>query len=535
MSGSDATSHGDGLKELSDLKDTDLTAIADNYILKYNAATGLWECEAGVYVDANAIHNNVAGEINALGDLVPTVLDEIIIEDQSNAWAKGRCQISDIVALAGGVIWTEAGGEVYPTTGANEIVSTGGLTIQDSETHPLTIENDAGTESGTIIRENELFIIDSGAGAHLSCRVNANAYFYTSTNKVNFNRSIVARISETYPITIEDDTSAEESTIYRSLTDLVINAGTGGGISLLTLDDVTVKLGDAAGANYFQILDSASAVVLQIDSNGVISGGGTAVAITSTTTITNTLGDNAGAQSFIIEDSDNADRFTINSDGDTDWTLEAAGYVLIDADTTDHTAGSIFTVNAGINSATVDVVDLNINVGTALSAAEVVTGINIAIDGDGADNATSIIQGMILTNGGTSTGINRGLTFSANWDYEIYCDSDFKIGLDTADGTTSFEIWDSGDAKVFEIDSDGVVQGTLAGSEFETANDCACPVLTLDQNDVDDSFINFEGSNGNGAAHSVNDYTTGATLQKQVQVEVNGTTYWVNIYDAATS
>jgi len=117
----------------------------------------------------------------------------------------------------------------------------------------------------------------------------------------------------------------------------------------------------------------------------------------------------------------------------------------------------------------------------------------LTIENDAGDEATSIIRGMYLEYGGTSSGISRALHFEGSWDYEIYCGGDLKIGMDTNDGTTSVKIWDSDDTKVFEIDSNGTIQGTLAGSEIETTNDCAVAALTIDQNDDDQPFMKFEG------------------------------------------
>jgi len=392
-----------------------------------NTAGAVMESDYNAHTILRAIANNTP--------LALTVGEQTLVGriTGGNITALTPTQIRTLINVADGADvspWTTVANETYLTIGTDEIVSTGGLTIRDSGTHPLTIENDDGDESGTIYRTND---------------------------------------------------------------DLTFNSGTGGGIALISINDITNKLGDDAGVNYWQLLDSANAIVLQVDSNGVISGGGTAVHFSSTTTITNTLGDNAGSYSFIVEDSGNNNKFEINSDADTLWTMEADSTIKIDADTTNHTIGSIFTIDAGINSATVDVIDLNITVGTALSASEVVTGWNLSIDGDGGDDVTSIIRGMYLEYGGTSSGISRALHFEGSWDYEIYCGGDLKIGMDTNDGTTSFEIWNSDDSKVIEIDSDGTIQGTLAGSEFETANDCAVAALTIDQNDDDQPFLKFEG------------------------------------------
>lgn len=66
-------------------------------------------------------------------------------------------------------------------------------------------------------------------------------------------------------------------------------------------------------------------------------------------------------------------------------------------------------------------------------------------------------------------------------------------------------------------------------------SDCAVPVLFLDQNDTDQQFIEFEGTETANAASSLSSWTTGATIQGFIRISVNGTDEWIPRYTAPTS
>jgi hypothetical protein len=105
--------------------------------------------------------------------------------------------------------------------------------------------------------------------------------------------------------------------------DLTIQAATGKEIKML--------LTDAAGARKFEVLDSGSAVVFSVDSDGNVTATTVAAAFTGNLTATTgadlqitsvsgkdiktKLTDNAGARKFLLLDSDNATVFSIDSDG----------------------------------------------------------------------------------------------------------------------------------------------------------------------------------------------------------------------------
>lgn len=162
------------------------------------------------------------------------------------------------------------------------------------------------------------------------------------------------------------------SPIYTSAAAMAINAPAG--------NDITVKMGDGIGANKVSFVDSASAEVFSIDSDGDYAGrtmsctAGTASTSLSAPLYTTAagvdlditvatgqdavlkLGDAAGANYLIITDSADASRVTIDSDG---------AIVCVNVDgivgAVTPAAGSFTTVVAGTAYTTTAATDLNIN------------------------------------------------------------------------------------------------------------------------------------------------------------------------------
>jgi hypothetical protein len=71
--------------------------------------------------------------------------------------------------------------------------------------------------------------------------------------------------------------------------------------------------------------------------------------------------------------------------------------------------------------------------------------------------------------------------------------------------------------------------------EVETASDLGKQAVTIDQNDADQAFIDYQGTTAANADNSVSSWTTGASIQGFIRVEINGTTRWMPFYDAPTS
>lgn len=64
------------------------------------------------------------------------------------------------------------------------------------------------------------------------------------------------------------------------------------------------------------------------------------------------------------------------------------------------------------------------------------------------------------------------------------------------------------------------------------ALDGATPVLKLEQLDVDDTFINFQGTTASDDSKSIStDTTTDSAKYGAIKIEINGTTKWIRIYD----
>ena len=61
------------------------------------------------------------------------------------------------------------------------------------------------------------------------------------------------------------------------------------------------------------------------------------------------------------------------------------------------------------------------------------------------------------------------------------------------------------------------------------------PVLYLDQGDSSEPFIDYVGTSAANASNSISTWTTGNSIQGFIQIDINGTQYWMPYYDAPTS
>jgi hypothetical protein len=397
----------------------------------------------------------------------------------------------------------------------------------------MYLENDDfSTKNGAIYTEN-------GIGGYGGVDIKL-------LNNIDMNGKNIATVTPTEMAYVHGVTSAIQTQLNTKITSTLTANLTTAGFSLVAGagNNSIVVLGDNAGVNKLSVQNLNNAEIFSVNSLGVISSSASAMSFTSSANMTFKIKNADGTNKWTFIDNGDNEKFSINTDADTLWTLEADSIIKIDADTVDHTVGYIFQIDAGINSATVDIIDLDITVGTALSAGEIVTPINININGLAGDDATSVIRGSIYTYGGSSGGISRAITFSGSWNYEIYCDSNLKVGFDTNDGSTEMAWYDSGGNKLVAIDSNGVFQGELAGVEIETASDCAVASLTLDQNDVDEPFIKFEGTsaadqannistaNGDGAVIGPKCFSASAgwEFQEMIKIESTNGDRWLCAY-----
>jgi len=70
--------------------------------------------------------------------------------------------------------------------------------------------------------------------------------------------------------------------------------------------------------------------------------------------------------------------------------------------------------------------------------------------------------------------------------------------------------------------------------EVSTETDEAHQALTIDQNDADQAFIDFQGTSAASAANNISTWKGGNTIQGFTRQEVNGAVQWTPYYDAPT-
>jgi hypothetical protein len=71
--------------------------------------------------------------------------------------------------------------------------------------------------------------------------------------------------------------------------------------------------------------------------------------------------------------------------------------------------------------------------------------------------------------------------------------------------------------------------------EVSTATDEGIQAVTIDQNDADKAFIDYQGTSAASAANNISTWTTGNSIQGFIRVEINGVEYWMPFYDVPTA
>jgi len=138
--------------------------------------------------------------------------------------------------------------------------------------------------------------------------------------------------------------------------------------------------------------------------------------------------------------------------------------ISIDAGTTAiDTASDLIYVDLGVNSCSVNVMNVHIDVDTALTTGENVRGLSIDINGHGSDAADSTMSAIYLTSANTTTGVNTAVEIDGTWD----------TGIDLSGGTVTVDIKlqnsatiTNGSADVLTITEPTI---TLVGSTAVTA------------------------------------------------------------------
>ncbi len=97
----------------------------------------------------------------------------------------------------------------------------------------------------------------------------------------------------------------------------------------------------------------------------------------------------------------------------------------------------------------------------------------------------------------------------------------------------------AGSTDAMTMDKDGNVAvgiGTSPDARFEveTLADEGHQAITIDQNDADQAFIDFQGTSAASAANNLSTWTN-AVLNGFVRMEINGTEKWMPYYNAPTS
>ena len=116
-----------------------------------------------------------------------------------------------------------------------------------------------------------------------------------------------------------------------------------------------------------------------------------------------------------------------------------------------------------------------------------------------------------------------GGTFTFN---DTQADLDFRI---EGDGDAYLFFTDAGNDRVgIGIPSGAAPNGKLEVDQSSTTG--AIPVLTLDQADTDQEFINFQGTSNSDQSSSISTDTSVGSLTGHIRVAVNGTDYWIPFY-----
>ena len=96
------------------------------------------------------------------------------------------------------------------------------------------------------------------------------------------------------------------------------------------------------------------------------------------------------------------------------------------------------------------------------------------------------------------------------------------------DATERFFIYDL-------ADSSNVMLITTKGNVLlNSATDLGKELLSLQQDDADKAFIDFDGTTAANADNNLSTLTGGNTIQGFVKVEIEGSPYWMPYYDAPT-
>jgi hypothetical protein len=187
--------------------------------------------------------------------------------------------------------------------------------------------------------------------------------------------------------------------------------------------------------------------------------------------------------------------------------------IYIDAGSNDHIAGNIIDMNLDVNSASVNALYFDIDVGTALSAGETVNGVKIDIDGNAGDDATSAMNAIYLTSANTSAGLNYAINIQGTFDKSINIAStagkmDLDVEIDNRTRVTVFDdflysgAFEAASPWVLNKGSDGacvdpaVVAATEGGIVILTTGADAAGTIATDGSQIV-AYVPMQADSGN--------------------------------------
>jgi len=419
----------------------------------------------------------------------------------SATWTTFTPGSSDVDTLTG-----DAGGAITPTlgdivlAGGTNITSTGaGSTITFAVDDAITL---ATSVTSPIYTSAADMAITAPTGGDIAIGLGDNA----GANELSFTNFAGAEIAY---LASTGDFEAGTVTAQTSMTTPILNGEAAFDLDINTPagQDLIITLGDAAGANFISIQDSASVEMAQINSDGYINcvgidgilGSATPAAadvttLEATTSVLSplyitaaatdmeiqatagqdiifTMGDNGGANFIYFNDSDDANVASLDSDGGlTVVAFTFAGLLTASASATIETAGTALNLATDNDAAAVNIglgnVARAISIGTSAAAHTVAIGsasagaitidtaAGFSLDAATASNITVTGAGVDLSLQGVGGAVNVTSTQTEN-DAILIEASAGNGGVQIHAGTGGILIGD-------EADTTGITLGNIA-------------------------------------------------------------------------
>lgn len=299
--------------------------------------------------------------------------------------------------------------------------------------------------------------------------------------------------------------------------------------------DIMLHLGDAAGGDEVQVLDSGSNVMAYIDSDGNANFEGHTAAGSGALVIGNYIS-NYQEVSALNAGSFRALNIVVELAPTANYTTTAYGLV-----------NSVFLTTAQARTGGSLVASMNalqINNGVAATNA-VLRCAQFTTD---VEDATAILaQGIwcitpAVDTGSCTTGygiqISKGTLGAVAGGNRIGTLYGLRIDdMEDAKAGTSYAIYCAGSNSYHagKVAIGGTVAPLAQLHVDQPSASAAIPVLYLDQGDVSEPFTNYVGTSAASAANSLSSWTTGNAVQGHIQIDVNGVKRWLRFYDDPTS